>query len=130
MIDKFIHFVDNECLGDTYLWVPRSKPFMIIWPSDVILCTHYVSIDESLLLWKGRLENNIFQIGEADLELNLLFCLRQIHAMFWNSQSIMAKNSLCYKTFSAFHCVGTKIVLWTVTIKNMGGADKSSQMMI
>ena len=104
---------------------------MIIWSSDVILCTHYVSIDESLLLWKGRLGNNIFQIGEADLELNLLFCLRQIHAMFWNSQSIMAKNSILFdKTFHAFHCVGTKIVLWTVTIKNMRGDDKSSQMMI
>ena len=57
-IDRFLHFVDNDVLGNNYskcakiqpIWDYVNEKFRLLYTPK-----KYVSIDESLLLWKGRL---------------------------------------------------------------------------
>ena len=57
-IDRFLHFVDNEELGDSYakaakispIWDYMNERFQLLY-----MPKKYVAIDESLVLWKGRL---------------------------------------------------------------------------
>ena len=57
-IDRFLHFVDNVELGDNY---PKSAKIQPVWDylnsryQMLYTPKRYISIDESLLLWKGRL---------------------------------------------------------------------------
>ena len=58
LIDKFLHFVDDEELGDNY---PRAAKIQPVWDyvnskfSMLYTPKQDIAIDESLLLWKGRL---------------------------------------------------------------------------
>ena len=57
-IDRFFHFVDNDVLGNNYskcakiqpIWDYVNEKFQLLYTPK-----KYVSRDESLLLWKGRL---------------------------------------------------------------------------
>ena len=57
-IDRFLHFVDNVELGDNY---PKCAKIQPVWDylnsryQMLYTPKRYISIDESLLLWKGRL---------------------------------------------------------------------------
>ena len=58
LIDKFIHFVDSSTLPNKY---PVLSKISTVWDyltkkfQEVYTPTQNISIDESLLLWKGRL---------------------------------------------------------------------------
>ena len=58
IIDRFLHFVDNEKLGEKYPLAAKIQP---VWDycnekfQSIYTPRKYISIDESLLLWKGRL---------------------------------------------------------------------------
>ena len=58
LIEKCSHFVDNITLGENYEKITKIKPvhdylsqrFYLLYTPE-----RYINIDESLLLWKGRL---------------------------------------------------------------------------
>ena len=58
LIEKFLHFIDNRILGENYEKIAKIKPvhdylsqrFSLLYTPE---CN--IRIDESLLLWKGRL---------------------------------------------------------------------------
>ena len=58
IIDCFLHFVDNEELGEKHPLAAKIQP---VWDycsekfRSIYTPRKYISIDESLLLWKGRL---------------------------------------------------------------------------
>ena len=57
IIDRFLHFVDNEELGEKHPLAAKIQP---VWDycnekfRSIYTPRKYRSIDESLLLWKGR----------------------------------------------------------------------------
>ena len=61
IIDRFLHFVDNEKLGEKYPLAAKIQP---VWDycnekfQSIYTPRKYLSIDKSLLLWIGRLSWN------------------------------------------------------------------------
>ena len=57
LLEKFWHFVDNDELGDSYNKSAKIQPILEkLLERLKLLCEleRNISIDESLLLWKGR----------------------------------------------------------------------------
>ena len=55
---NFIHFIDNESLAENYFETEKLKPIFDYFVSrfqELFTPHRDTSIDESLLLWKGRL---------------------------------------------------------------------------
>ena len=58
LIEKFLHFVDNRTLGENYEKIAKIKPihdYLLQRFSLLYTLERDISIDESLLLWKGLL---------------------------------------------------------------------------
>ena len=58
LLEKFLHFVDNQALGESYNKAAKIQPIleMLVDRFQLLLeLERDISIDESLLLWKGRL---------------------------------------------------------------------------
>ena len=58
LIEKFLHFVDNSCLPISFCKIAKIKPiydYLVNKFKILYIPNKNISIDESLLLWKGHL---------------------------------------------------------------------------
>ena len=115
LIDKFLHFVDDEELGDTYAKSAKIQP---IWDyvnerySMIYTPKQNIAIDESLLLWKGRLtwkQSILTKRARFDVK-SFLLCESEIGYIL-KSLIYTGKEMTDALDGEEYHYVATKIVL-------------------
>ena len=114
LIDKFLHFVDDEELGDDY---PRAAKIQPVWDyvsskfSMLYTPKQDIAIDESLLLWKGRLmwKQSILTKRARFGVKSFLLCESESGYIYW-SLLYTGKEMTDALTGDQYHYVATKIV--------------------
>ena len=115
LIDKFLHFVDNEELGDSYAKSAKIQP---VWDymnerySMLYTPKQNIAIDESLLLWKGHLtwKQSILSKQARFGVKSFLLCESE-SGYIWRSLIYTGKEMTDALVGDQYHYVATKIVL-------------------
>ena len=114
LIDKFIHFVDSSTLPNKY---PVLSKISTVWDyltkkfQEVYTPTQNISIDESLLLWKGRLSwKQCIRSKSARFGIKTFSLCESDSGYVW--KSILYTGSELTNTLSSdYRYIATKIVM-------------------
>ena len=117
LIERYIHFVDNNSLGERYKKTAKIAPlhdylsekFSVMYTPE-----RDISIDESLLLWKGRLSWKQYIPNKRSRFRSKSFVLCEAKTGYvWKSVLYTGKELTEHldEKYNGYHCYATKVVL-------------------
>ena len=117
LIDKFLHFVDNKSLDENYEKIAKIKPiyqYLFERFRTLYIPERDISIDESLLLWKGRLSwKQYIPNKRARFGLKSFVLCESSTGYIWNGKLYTGKELTADldRNYGQFHYMGTKIIV-------------------
>ena len=133
LIDKFLHFVDNKSLDKKYEKIAKIKPiyqYLFERFRTLYIPERDISIDESLLLWKGRLSwKQYIPNKRARFGLKSFVLCESSTEYIWNGKLCTGKELTADldQNYGQFHYMGTKII---VDLMNDALLDKGYRLHI